>query len=161
MSLSLIAAVGRNGELGKENKLPWYLPEDLLFFRKITTNNTIIMGRKTFESLPKMLPKRRHVVLTKSEMECPEDIIVYHDINELLKNEKNGFVIGGASIYSRFIDYVLEMYLTEIDKEYEADTYFPTFDKNKFDCEILDSCYDENEAVNYKHVLYKRKRSYF
>ena len=88
MSLSLIAAVGRNGELGKENKLPWYLPEDLLFFRKITTNNTIIMGRKTFESLPKMLPKRRHVVLTKSEMECPEDIIVYHDINELLKNEK-------------------------------------------------------------------------
>ena len=78
-----------------------------------------------------------------------------------LENERNGFVIGGASIYSQFINYVLEIYLIEIDKEYEADTYFPTFDKNNFDCEVLDNCYDKNEAVNYQYVLYKRKRSYF
>lgn len=161
MSLSLIAAVGKNGELGKNNKLPWNLKEDLDFFRKTTENNTIIMGRKTFESLPKILPNRRHVILTKKEISVPDEIKVYHDIKTLLEKEKNGFVIGGASIYKQLIDYVLEMYLTEIDKEYDADTYFPAFDKNKFEYKVLDKCYDENEKVNYQHVLYKRKRGYF
>ena len=88
MSLSLIATIGKNGELGKDNKLPWNLSEDLLFFRKITTNNTIIMGRKTFESLPKMLLNRRHVVLTKVEMKFPDNTIVYHDFDTLLENEQ-------------------------------------------------------------------------
>ena len=159
MSYSIIAAVGKNNELGANNKLMWHLPNDLKFFKNMTDGKTIIMGRKTFASLPKMLPNRHHVVLSSSN-DLPEEVSVYNSFEELINAYKDSdeelFVIGGASVYKLFLDISDKIYLTEIDKEYkEADVFFPSFNKDEFDKEILDSV--EEEKVEYKHVLYKRK----
>ena len=106
MSYSIIAAVGKNRELGKDNHLIWHLPNDLKFFKRTTSGKTIIMGRRTFESLPKMLPNRKHIVLSSSS-DFPEEVEVYNELKELLDAYKDTdeelFVIGGASIYRLFI----------------------------------------------------------
>lgn len=159
MSYSIIAAIGKNNELGKDNDLIWRLKNDLKFFREVTTGHTIIMGRKTFESLPKMLPNRKHIVLSSSE-NFPSEVEVYKELKDLLESLKNSeeeiFIIGGGSIYKSFIDHADKLYLTEIDASYkEADTYFPTFDKENYDREVLKE--NEENGISYKHVLYKRK----
>ena len=159
MSYSIIAAIGENNELGYKNGLIWHLPKDLKYFRKTTKGKTIIMGRRTFESLPKMLPNRKHIVISNSE-DFPEGVVVYHNIEDLINDLKNTndevFVIGGASIYKLFLDLSDKLYLTEINETFEeADTYFPEFNKDEFDMEVLDE--ETENSVSYKHVLYKRK----
>ncbi len=156
---SIIAAVGKNNELGKNNKLIWYLPNDLKFFKNTTMNKKIIMGSNTFKSLPKLLPNREHIVLSSKD-DYPSEVKVFHNINDLLNNYKNIeeeiFIIGGASIYKEFINIVNKMYLTEVDAECkDADVYFPTFNKDEWNREILAS--NEDNGISYKHVLYKRK----
>ena len=160
MSYSIIAAIGKNNELGKDNDLIWHLPNDLRFFKETTTGKTIIMGRRTFESLPRMLPNRHHIVLSSST-DFPEEVEVYKELKDLLEAYKDTneelFVIGGASIYKLFIDYSDKLYLTEIDAECkDADAYFPEFDKSLYDKEIIKENSDDN--IKYKHVLYKRKK---
>ena len=159
MSYSIIAAIGKNNELGVNNDLIWSLPGDMKFFRKTTTGKTIIMGRKTFESLPKMLPNRTHIVLSSSN-EFPNEVIVYHSLEDLLNDYNNSpeeiFIIGGASIYKSFLDYSDKMYLTKINDSYsEADAYFPSFNENDYEQELLGENEDNN--ISYKHILYKRK----
>ena len=158
MSYSIIAAVGKNRELGKDNHLIWHLPNDLKFFKETTTGKTIIMGRRTFESLPKMLPNRKHIVLSSSS-DFPEEVEVYNELKELLDAYKDTdeelFVIGGASIYRLFIDIADKMYLTEVNAECsDADAYFPEFNQSDFDREVLKE--NEDEGIQCKHVLYKR-----
>ena len=157
MSFSIIAAIGKNNELGKDNNLIWHLPNDLKFFKETTTGKTIIMGRRTFESLPRMLPNRHHIVLSSSN-DFPSEVSVYNNLDDLLKDYKDSeeelFVIGGASIYKLFLDYSDKLYLTEIDASEEADAYFPKFDKNDFEYELLKE--NEDNGIKYKHVLYKR-----
>lgn len=157
MKLSIIAAIGRNNELGKDNDLLWHLPQDMKFFRETTMGHKIVMGRKTFESLPKLLPGRDHIVLTRQNLEIP-NVEVYHDTTEFLdaykEIEEEIFNIGGASIYKELLEYADKLYLTEIDDEKEADVYFPEFNKDKYDREILASY---NDDVSFKHVLYKRR----
>lgn len=159
MSYTMIAAIGKNNELGKDNKLIWTIPNDMKFFKEKTTGHTIIMGRKTFESLPRMLPNRHHIVLSSSN-NFPIEVEHYNNINELLNNYKDSleelFVIGGGSIYKAFINYSAKMYLTEIDEACnEADAFFPKFTEDDWQKEILDE--DECNGISYKHVLYKRK----
>lgn len=157
-NLSLIVAVGKNREIGKDNKLLWHIPEDLKFFKEKTDGKTIIMGSNTFYSLPKVLPNRHHIVLTLDEYEFPSDVEVYHNFDDLLKNlekkDEQMFIIGGAAIYNLFIDYVDSMYITEIDKEYDADRFFPEFDKNKWNRTVLSE--NSFDGVEYRHVLYER-----
>lgn len=135
--LSIIAAVARNNALGRDNKMPWHLPNDLKRFRKITSGHTIIMGRKTFLSLPNLLPNRYHIVLTrdKSFQVKASNVKIVHSIAELMeiidKQEEN-FVIGGGEIYTQLLPYAQKLYLTLIDKEYEADTFFPEIDYSKW-----------------------------
>ena len=160
MSYSIIAAIGENNELGKDNGLIWHLPNDLKFFKRTTSGKTVIMGRKTFESLPKMLPNRKHVVLSSSES-FPDEVTVYKNLRDLLDYYKDTpeelFVIGGASIYKLFMDYVDKMYLTEIEAECkEADAYFPEFDKEEWDQALLDT--EKENDIQYKHVLYTGRR---
>ena len=160
MSYSIIAAVGKNNELGKDNRLIWHLPNDLKFFKKVTSGKTIIMGRRTFESLPRMLPNRHHIVLSSSN-EFPEEVEVYNSLEDLLQSlngrDEEIFVIGGASVYKLFIDYADNMYLTLVDAECkDADAYFPTFDENDWNQEVLGE--NEDEGIKYKHVLYRRKK---
>ncbi len=159
MKLSLIAAIGRNNELGKNNDLIWHLKEDLKFFKETTMNKTIIMGYNTYESLPKRLPGRKYIVLSRRNPQLADDIKVYPSKEAMLEDVKNVdeemFVIGGASIYQQFIDLCQKMYLTEIDAESEADVYFPHFDKNDFECEVLDEHWEN--GISYKHLVYRRK----
>ena len=159
MSYSIIAAIGKNNELGKNNKLIWSIKEDLKFFKDTTMGHPIIMGSKTFYSLPKVLPGRTNIVIS-SKNNYPDEVVVYNKIEDLLNDYNNSseelFIIGGGSIYSKFIDLCDKLYLTEIDSECnDADTYFPNFDKNDYERIELSNGIDNDIA--YKHVLYKRK----
>ena len=110
-NLSLIVAVGKNMEIGKDNKLLWHIPEDLKFFKEKTSGKTIIMGSNTFYSLPKLLPNRHHIVLTLDDYKFPDEVEVYYDFNTLLKaletRDEEMFIIGGAAIYSLFIAIIM------------------------------------------------------
>lgn len=128
--LSIIVAMGKNHEIGKENKLIWHLPADLKRFQEITSGKTIIMGRKTFESLGRVLPNRKHIVLTKNQDFSYEDPMVEiitdkKEIEPYIVSREEVFVIGGASIYQMLMPYVQKMYITQIEETFEADTFFP------------------------------------
>lgn len=158
MKLVIIAAIGENNELGKGNSLIWHLPGDLKFFKDKTYGKSIVMGRKTFESLPKMLPNRHHIVITSGNINNP-DVEVYHSIESFLNSyssDEETFVIGGASIYKAFIDIVDTMYLTEVEASCEsADAFFPDFDKN--DWQRSELTQNSENGISYKHILYKRR----
>lgn len=154
MNLSIIAAVGRNLELGKANDLIWHFKDDMKFFKQTTIGNTVIMGRKTFESLPKPLADRQNIVITNNKNYTADGAEVVFSLDEALeacKNE-NVFIIGGGKIYGEFLPRASKLYLTEInDTCADADTYFPQFDKALYNREIIAS-YDK-----FNHVLYTKK----
>ena len=160
MNITLIAAVGLNNELGINNDLIWHIPEDLKFFKENTLNKHIVMGMNTYLSLPRKLLNRKYIVLTHKECQLDDDIVVCHNISELLEYVKNIdteiMVIGGASIYSQMIGYANKMLLTEIDDSREADVYFPSFLLDDWDREV-NSEHRYND-INYSHVTYTRKK---
>lgn len=132
---SIIAAIGENRELGKKGDLIFHLKDDMKFFRETTSGHKIVMGRKTWESLPGKLKNRTNIVVSSRDFEGPDEIV--HDVTDFIAKNKDTdeeiFVIGGGKIYAEFLPYVSRMYLTEVFKEdSEADTFFPEFDKNKF-----------------------------
>ena len=157
MSVSMIAAIGKNRELGKNNDLIWHFKEDMKFFRETTTGNTVIMGRKTFESLPHALPNRRNIVITTDGSFKAEGAEVVTSIEEALEKTKNDnvFVIGGGKIYAQFMKYSDKLYLTEIDAECsEADTFFPEFDKTAYSAvKLTDFTVD---SIHFSHILYSK-----
>lgn len=131
--LSLIVAKAENNVIGKDNKLLWHLPEDLKRFKNLTTGHTIIMGRKTFESLGRVLPNRKHVVFTQNPNFKVDDVNVkivhsLSDIQEYVEDKNENFVIGGEKIYNLLMPYVSKMYITEIHKDFDGDTFFPNVD---------------------------------
>lgn len=159
MSISMIACVGKNLELGKNNDLIWHLPNDLKFFKQTTLNKTVIMGRRTFESLPKKLPNRRNIVLMLPEEEKIPDVDIFYSVNDILeeirKIDEEVFIIGGASIYRQFLPYADKLYLTEVPNEdKDATVYFPQFDKKKYRRIVIGKNSDNN--IEYQHVLYER-----
>lgn len=162
--INLIAAIGKNNELGLKNNLIWRLPKDLKFFKEMTTGKTVIMGRKTFESIGKPLPNRKNVIITssiKEDLKINDQIEIYNNLREVLLNYLNDpneiFIIGGSTIYEQFLNYANVMYLTEIDAICEkADAFFPNFDRNLWNSEFIDECFEND--IHYKHMKYKRKR---
>ncbi|MCI6617542.1 MAG: dihydrofolate reductase [Prevotella sp.] len=133
MTLNIIAAVARNRAIGYQNKLLYWLPDDLKRFKALTTGHTIIMGRRTFESLPKgALPNRRNIVLSRSRQAFP-GCECFTSIEEALRHcqpDEDVYVIGGASIYEQAINVADRLYLTEVDDTPEqADAYFPNYEK--------------------------------
>lgn len=156
--ISIIAAVAKNRAIGYKNKLLYWLPNDLKRFKALTTGHTIIMGRKTFESLPKgALPNRRNVVLSRSEKEFP-GCEVFPSLKEALKHcqpDEDVFIIGGASVYSQAMTVADRLCLTEIDDTpAEADAFFPYDDWNVAEREEHDV--DEKHAYRYAFVDYVR-----
>lgn len=133
--ISIIAAIGKNRELGKDNKLLWYIPADLKRFKELTLGKVVLMGRKTFESLPEKnrpLPNRVNVVITRDKNWSHPQVLVFHSldkaINELKKKHQEIFIIGGASIYEQALKYADKLYLTIIDQDFpEADVFFPDY----------------------------------
>ena len=160
MKIKMIAAVGKNLELGYKNDLIWHFKEDMKFFKEKTLNHVVVMGNNTYLSLPKTLSNRTNIVLSKTRCDFPSDVILYNDINLFLDDYKDKdidiFVIGGATIYKLFLKYADELYLTEIDDTFkDATVYFPAFNKENYEREVLKTV-KEND-ITYKHVLYRRK----
>lgn len=158
MTISMIAAVGKNLELGKNNDLIWHFSADMKFFKNTTTGNTVVMGRKTFESLPHALPNRRNIVLTNNKDLKIEGVEICYTIDEVLELCKNDnvFIIGGGKIYSQFLEYSDKLILTEIDDTCDdANVYFPQFDKALYKKEILSE--NEEKGIKFEHVVYERK----
>jgi len=162
--LSMIAAVAKNRAIGKGNQLPWHLPNDLRRFRQITTGHTIIMGRKTFESLPGILPDRHHIVITRNQSFKPEDdrVTVVHSVDELLgliNKEEEAFVIGGAEVYSQLLPYAEKLYLTAVDREFEADAFFPELDSSQWTVvEEVEGIVDEKNPIPHRFITLQRVR---
>jgi len=128
VKLALIAAVSRNRVIGKDGKLPWHLPEDLKRFKRLTTGHTVLMGRKTFESLGKSLPNRRTIVLTSHPIRGVETFTSIPEALKALRNEEKVFVIGGGEIFSQLLDRADLLHLTIIDRVLDGDTYFPPYE---------------------------------
>ena len=118
-TISLIAALGKNGVIGNENKLIWNIPSDMKRFREITSGKSVVMGRKTYESIGRPLPKRKNIILTRDKNYKAEGCIVVHSLENALKEAGDGeiMVIGGAQIYSEFLPIAHRLYLTIIDKD--------------------------------------------
>lgn len=161
--LSIIVAISDNNVIGKDNKLIWHLPEDLKRFREITTGHTIIMGRKTFESLGRVLPNRKHIVLTrdKSYQVDNENVEIVNDIERLeeyINPEEENFVIGGAIIYSQLMPKVDKMYITKIHEKFEGDAYFPVINEEEWkETERYQGIKDDKNIYDYEFITYVRK----
>lgn len=157
----MIAAIGKNYELGAKNALLWDLPGDMRFFRETTRGATVIMGRLTYESIGRPLPKRRNIAISRSADFAPEGVEVYTTLEAALEAAKSTegdiYIIGGASVYEQALAVSDELILTEIDHEYpEADVYFPRFDKEKWSGETIAE--NSDDGVSYRHVRYIRAR---
>lgn len=154
--INIIAAIGKNNELGKDNQLIWTIKEDLQYFKTITTGKTIVMGYNTYKSINKLLPNRINVVISRTEIKNGYIIMTMEEIlNKYLHSEEEIFVIGGAKIYKDFIDYASNLYITEINAEANADVFFPKFDKNKYD--LIQSTPSSTNKLEYKFNIYKKK----
>lgn len=137
---SIIAAIGKNRELGKGGKLIFHIKEDMDFFREMTMGHKVVMGRKTWESLSGKLPGRENIVISSHDFVGPDEII--HDLEMFIDEYKNDneevFIIGGGSIYEKFLPYANKIYLTTVDAaDPAADTFFPDFERSKYSQKIL------------------------
>lgn len=158
----LIAAASENNALGKDNQLLWHLPDDFKRFKELTSHHFIIMGRKTFESFPKLLPNRTHVIITRQEDYAPEGCIVVHDLESGIavcpKNEDR-YVIGGGEIYRLALPIADRIELTRVHGSFEADAFFPEFGPSGW--ELTESVFhpaDERHALPFTYETWDRIR---
>ena len=135
-TITIIVAAAENNAIGKDNDLIWSLPNDLKRFKRLTSGHCIIMGRKTFDSFPGLLPNRKHIIISKkSEDYFPENVVVVNSIEKALKvcdDDKNPFIIGGGQIYKIAMEISDKIELTRVHAEFEADTFFPEINENKW-----------------------------
>lgn len=164
--ISLIAAMGNNRVIGLNNDMPWHLPKDLAHFKKITIGHPIVMGRKTYESIGRPLPNRKNIILTRQEsLELPEEVMTVSNLETVLKwSEENPeeeiFIIGGGNLYKQALPYADRLYITEINEDFDGDTFFPAFDQEEW--EIVDETIGErdiNNPYDFKFITYERRNS--
>lgn len=157
--LCMIACVSQDRGLGYKGELLWNLPEDMKFFRQTTTGHPVVMGSKTFQSIGRPLPKRENIVLSRGEIDA--DVTVFHDKVELDKYletlDGDKFIIGGASLYSMYLDQAETLYLTEVEGEKPADTFFPKFDTGKYDREVIKTCVSDLDQTEFNIVKYTKR----
>jgi dihydrofolate reductase len=157
--LSLIAAVARNRVIGLNNALPWHLPEDLKRFRALTTGHHIIMGRKTYESLNRLLPERTTVIVTRNTSYDVPGAVIVHTLEQALEacaGDAEAFVIGGAELYREGLRHAHKMYITEIDAAFKGDVVFPEFDRTQWQ-ETSRECHISEQGLPFAYVSYQRK----
>ena len=162
MKLSLIVAVSENNVIGREGGLPWHLSADLKRFKKLTMGHPILMGRKTFESLGRVLPGRTSIVISRQRnLELPADVVLAGSLDEALKfcrMELKAFIIGGAELYAAAIEHVDCIELTRVHASVDGDTFFPEIDWNQWEC-IADEPHeaDEKNPFSYNFQTFVRK----
>lgn len=157
--LSIIVAVAQNDVIGGDNKLLWHISNDLKRFKEITSGHTMIMGRKTFESLPGVLPNRHHIILTRDKNYTIDNpnVEVIHSIEEIIHKFKfaseEAFIIGGGEIYKQLIHSVDRIYLTKIFKDFEGDTKFPTINFDDWTISFKSEIFtDPNNLIQYEFI---------
>lgn len=134
--INLIVCMGENREIGKNNDMPWGrgLPADLAYFKRETSGHTVVMGRKTFESIGKPLPNRANIILTSDRTYKQEGCKIMHDVKSILAmKDQTLFIIGGATLYEQFLPYADFLYITKIKQSFEADTFFPKFNEGEYE----------------------------
>ncbi len=157
--ISIIVAIAQNNAIGKDNQLLWHIPADLKRFKQLTTGHTIVMGKRTFESLPvRPLPKRRSIVITDIADEKIEGCTMAYSIDEAIEkmdDENENFVIGGGSVYRQFLPLAKQLYLTIVQKDFEADTFFTEIDYSQW--ETIEREDHSEEELPYYYINLKRK----
>jgi dihydrofolate reductase len=158
-SLTLVVATDRKGGIGINNTLPWRLPEDLAFFKRTTTGHTMIMGRKTFDSIGRPLPNRRNIVVTRNSdwQHAGVEAVLSLDAAIALAGEGECFVIGGAQIYTSALPLATRLIITEIDAEFDCDAYFPEFDRSQWTEFSREPHHSESNGFDYAFAIYQRK----
>jgi dihydrofolate reductase len=159
--ITIIAAIGKNNELGKDNDLIWHLPADLKRFKKVTTGHTIIMGRNTFESIGKPLPNRRSVIITRNKDYKQEGCEVVHSLEDAINlvEDEQAFIIGGAQIYKESLEKGLadQLDITKVHQDFEADVFFPEIDQKiwqEFSKEDFEA--DDKNKFNFSFLQYRK-----
>jgi dihydrofolate reductase len=156
--LSIIVAIDINNAIGNKNKLPWKLPEDLRYFKKVTEGKTVVMGRKTYESIGKPLPNRENIILTRDHDYVADGCTVIHSKDELFHEGKSVFVIGGSEIFKLFLNDIDKMYITHIQDVFDADSYFPTINHNNWqELYRVDGLRNKENPYDYHFSVYQRK----
>lgn len=169
MKISLISAIAQNGVIGRDNDMPWHLPDDFAFFKRKTSHHAIIMGRKSLEALGKPLRNRTSIVITRNPTFTTEGVTIVHSLGDAIVEAQNVdkqlyqtdeiFVIGGAEIYKMAMPIATTLYLTEIHQPFDGDAYFPQFEKSDWQ-EISRHPHpaDERHASSFDFVEYERKK---
>lgn len=162
--LNLIVCMDKNRGIGKDNAMPWHLPNELKYFKKTTTGHVVVMGRKTYESIGRPLSNRVNVAISNT-MENTDEVPVYSDIEHFINTVRdvekdikgiNTFVIGGASIYEQFLPYADRLYITVINAEFDCDTFFPDFDIK--DWRVVDNWTDEDNGYDLEYLVIDRHK---
>ena len=167
MKLSMIVAVAENGVIGRNNALPWYLPNDLKYFKQTTKGKPVIMGRKTYESIGKPLPGRTNIVITRQADYQPEGVKVVNSVEAarelaesvcLIDGQEEAMIMGGAEIYTLALPHTDRLYLTEVHADVEGDAFFPEYDKSLWQ-EVAreDFAAEGPNPYNYSFVVYEAK----
>lgn len=158
--ISIIAAVADNGVIGRDNTLPWHLPQDLRYFKSVTMGHPVIMGRKNYEDIGKPLPGRLNIIISRDKYFVAEGCVIAHSIEEAISAAGaniEAFVIGGAQIYRLFLPFAKKMYITEVHTEAKGDIKFPDFDKTLWQpVSREDYKADSSNPYDYSFVLYER-----
>mgnify|MGYP001472876003 CR=1 FL=1 len=159
--LTMIAAAAENNALGKNNDLVWHLPDDFKRFKRLTSGHHIIMGRKTFESFPKLLPNRTHVIITRQKDYKPKDTIVVSSLEEAIKVSKldeQPFIIGGGEIYKMGMEEATKIELTRVHGEFDADTFFPEINEDEWEL-VKEQFHEKDEKHDYAftYLTYEKK----
>ena len=159
--ITLIAAAAENNALGKDNDLLWHLPEDFKRFKQITSGHYIIMGRKTFESFPKPLPNRTHIIITRQEEYLVDGCLVVHSLEEALEispQNEEVFIIGGAQIYKQALPFADKIDLTRVHIELDADAFFPDFNTSEWNLVFSEKhVKDEKHQFDFTFETYIKK----
>jgi dihydrofolate reductase len=159
--ISIIVAIAKNNAIGLNNKLLWHIPEDLKRFKKLTTGHQVIMGKLTYLSLPiRPLPNRINIVITDQQDEAFEGCITVHSIAEALEycsESEESFIIGGGSVYRQFLPMANKLYLTIVDKDFEADTFFPPIDFSGWRLVSREDCPPDGiNDFSYSYLIYEK-----
>lgn len=158
-NLSIIVATDKKNGIGIKNQLPWHLPEDLAHFKRTTSGHTIIMGRKTFDSIGRALPNRHNVVISRNAEWQHDNVSCYSSIEDAVKSiqDTEAFVIGGAQIYDQALHLAQKLIVTEIQDEFECDAFFPRIDKNIWQESQRENFIAESNQLHYAIVIYTRR----
>ena len=162
-SITIIVAAAENNAIGKDNDLIWSLPNDLKRFKKLTSGHSIIMGRKTFDSFPGLLPNRKHIVISRNKnISFSDEVTVVNNFEDAIRetgDDENPFIIGGGQIYKLAMNLSDKIELTRVHEEFKADTFFPKIEEKEWEIMSEKICLkNENNLYNYKFITYKRSK---